>query len=281
MTKSKFLNDKVGYSHGASATRTKHWPMRLIKELKDSNFSNMAMAATFIAHFARAYGNNLNLTDVFENKDFNFSPAYNHLTDWYRKNRVPIPTDLLLTEEERASLTPEERVRKEIETMKELDKLRASNPVSEVVEVKREKTPEIMADTWHQIKSWRENQALTDWKMAETLRNHVRMICAENTIIVPERDARGREVLDASGRPKMKYKSNLKANEVKCLADAATSIQKIQRLAIGLSTENVGVDLPTKVDEPHLEKNVIDIPTFVVEVSEAGKFEKPRPRRIR
>jgi len=65
------------------------------------------------------------------------------------------------------------------------------------------------------------------------------------------------------------------------LAEVAMRIQKMQRLALGMTTENVGI--PTLPEpEPHVEapKDGPQLPTYVVQVGKDGKFVTPKPRRI-
>lgn len=68
------------------------------------------------------------------------------------------------------------------------------------------------------------------------------------------------------------------------IAQVAESVQKIQRLSLGMSTENVGMDRPE--DTSHIEKTAQpastdpQLPTYVVEMSRGGKFVRSRPRLV-
>lgn len=118
---------------------------------------------------------------------------------------------------------------------------------------------------YKQIMDWRIGQAESDYKTADAIKAHIKLLI--NTSI--ERTNQG-------------AKSTLSSGQLKALAQALESVQRIQRLAIGLSTENFGIDIPSKdgVDDSNVEKPKEDMPTFVVEVNEGGKFKSARPRKI-
>ena len=74
------------------------------------------------------------------------------------------------------------------------------------------------------------------------------------------------------------------ALELRRLASAIAEIQRVQRLALGMSTENVGVEFPevgdSNVDNTPQEGQAPQCPIFVVEVNENGKFKRARPKQI-
>lgn len=84
--------------------------------------------------------------------------------------------------------------------------------------------------------------------------------------------------------------SRLTPREMRQLLGALADAQKIQRLALGLSTDNIANHgQPTPGDGSHVEKNATpgapgepekqsSGPVFVVEVNANGKFIRPRPR---
>ncbi len=143
--------------------------------------------------------------------------------------------------------------------------------------------PAAIPETWQQIAQWRRNQAVEDYKFAETLRTHVKLIL-KNSL---------KKVTDDVTK-KEEYVSTLKAHEARALTQAGAEIQRIQRLALGLSTENVGVNDPARPDsmverqpQPVAEtlemKNVTPalepIPVFRVVMSSRGRFNSSRPQR--
>jgi hypothetical protein len=125
------------------------------------------------------------------------------------------------------------------------------------------------ADAWREIAKFRRAQALQDYRSAESLRAHTKIILARS--FKPGVDG---------GKPE----STLSAHDAHKLAQVLQAVQRIQRLSLGLSTENVGIDDPAALAQTHVEKNVTPqdepIPTFEVVMSKRGKFMTPRPRRI-
>lgn len=152
-------------------------------------------------------------------------------------------------------------------------------------EVPRETPPGRSADQvkaeslpaqWQVIKAWRTKQAVEDWKGADQARMAIKLILKDSVQKVTGTD--GRET----------FKTTLKPHEVRQITQALGEIQRIQRLSIGLSTENVGLDHmpdPHQDGQGHIEKDVTPqeqpLPTFIVEMSSRGKFLRPRPRRVK
>lgn len=124
---------------------------------------------------------------------------------------------------------------------------------------------------WQTVQEWRRKQSIEDYKSGDTVRTAVKLLLKNSMKRVDVGDG------------KVEFQTTLKPHEVKQLAQALESVQRIQRLAVGLSTENIGIDTPGPAPgDTHVEKNVTpeaDIPTFVVEMR-GGRFVRPRPRRI-
>lgn len=120
------------------------------------------------------------------------------------------------------------------------------------------------ANSWQQIQSWRNAQGATDWKTNDTIRMHIQLILKEAL----QKDAKGN------------WRSALKPAEVRQLAAAASDIQRTQRLSLGLSTENIGVDMPQTHIETPVENSAPKPNLFVVEISRSGRFVAARPRRV-
>lgn len=131
--------------------------------------------------------------------------------------------------------------------------------------------PKAIPAMWQMVEQWRSKQAVEDYRTADTARAVVRLLL--KSAIVKVKKADGSEAFEASMKP----------HEVRQLTQAMADIQRVQRLALGLSTENVGVDGPRQA-ETHVEKDVTPkdepIPTFEVEMSSRGRFLRPRPRRV-
>jgi hypothetical protein len=131
--------------------------------------------------------------------------------------------------------------------------LKATRPVAEI------------ADIWQIIQQWRKGQAINDYKAAEAIRNHVELILKS-----------GLEVVEV-GSKKVK-RVTLKPVDLKHLAECIEKLQRIQRLALGMSTDNIGVDIGET--DSRVEQVTDDCPVFAVEVNKNGKFIRPRPRQV-
>lgn len=95
------------------------------------------------------------------------------------------------------------------------------------------------------VSSWRNTQSKKDYLSAEKLRQ------------------KAESLMDTAGTP----------SEIKALAITLEKLQKIQRLALGLSTENVSELEKTPPTET-------GGPIFIVEINKNGKFVRPRPRMV-
>lgn len=131
--------------------------------------------------------------------------------------------------------------------------------------------PHALPAQWQVVEQWRRKQAVVDYKMAEDVRTVLRVLLNE---ALEETKGENGEVV---------YKAKIDANQAHKITQAMINVQKVQRLALGLSTDNLGLPPP----DSHVEKNVTPkgdeeppIPTFVVEMSSKGRFLRPRPRRV-
>lgn len=128
--------------------------------------------------------------------------------------------------------------------------------------VKSQQTPEKhISGLWQVVQQWRAGQAEADWKTADNIRSHLKLIL-NNAV-----------VMDDDGKPH----SKLTPRDLVNVADALETLQKVQRLALGMSTENVGVDRPD--DGSHVESgdDELGVPIFEVQISDNGKFKRARP----
>lgn len=163
------------------------------------------------------------------------------------------------------------------------EEIRETVPVAPPVEVPSEALPftgreaadvrpQAQPSLWQAVQEWRRKQAKDDYQTADLARTALKLIL---------KDTLKREVVDG----KEVYRTTLKPHELRQITQAMSDVQRVQRLALGLSTDNLGIDQPALPrDEAHVEKNVTpkeaDVPTFVVEMSTRGKFMRPRPRRV-
>lgn len=114
------------------------------------------------------------------------------------------------------------------------------------------------------IRMWRRRQATADFRLAEKIRAHANMIL--DTALYLKEDDEGNQTVHTKMRP----------HELKHLTDVMEGLQKSQRLALGMSTENVGI----AEDELEEDGKTKDGRVFVVEVNKNGKFIRPRPRQV-
>lgn len=124
--------------------------------------------------------------------------------------------------------------------------------------------PEHYVDLLALVQQWSRGLAVKHFKPAELALIHIELLLQKGF------------TTDAQGVTGTK----LAPRELRALIAAAADCQKIQRLALGLSTENVALPPPQAPQDP--EKNVSPSeqtgPVFVVEVNQNGKFLRPRPR---
>jgi len=124
----------------------------------------------------------------------------------------------------------------------------------------------VSSGSWEIITQWRKKQATEDWKSASVVRSHAQLLLKQSL------------VKSETGE----LSTTLSAQELRAIAQAFGEIQKIQRLALGLSTENVGIEASLAAKDTIIEQKVDDgddVPVFIVEMSQGGKFIRARPRR--
>ena len=112
---------------------------------------------------------------------------------------------------------------------------------------------EALKEIWQIVQQWREKQAENDYKLADIIRIHAKVLL-KNNLVYRQTEQGAEEVV-----------SKLKPNDLLAICKVAETVQKIQRLALGLSTENIGVDSGVKADEDN-------VPIFEVQVNSDGKF---------
>jgi hypothetical protein len=112
---------------------------------------------------------------------------------------------------------------------------------------------EALKEIWQIVQQWREKQAENDYKLADIIRIHAKVLLKTNLIYKSNQEG-SEEVF-----------SKLKPNDLLAICKVAETVQRIQRLALGLSTENIGVDSGAKAD-------IDNVPVFEVQVNADGKF---------
>lgn len=121
-------------------------------------------------------------------------------------------------------------------------------------------TEDKITELWRKITTWRNNQPEADYKIGNALQNHIKMILNQSLVNVEG-----------------EMRTKLNARAISHLTQASLNVQKLQRLALGLSTENMGLQ---ERDNLVAETSDDEIPTFVVEINKDGKFIRPRPRQV-
>lgn len=128
--------------------------------------------------------------------------------------------------------------------------------------------PITVSELWLLYNKWRQRQCGSDYNTAEKIRQHLRILL----------DAGLKPGEEVDGKPT--WGTTLTPTDLAKLANVAESVQRIQRLSLGMSTENVGVDRPE--ENVNVEKTEGDdgnqLPVYVVEMSRGGKFVRARPR---
>ncbi len=111
---------------------------------------------------------------------------------------------------------------------------------------------------WKQINDWRHKQAKEDYQLAEGIRTQVKLMLNNSLSKDPDSE---------------KISTTMKPAHLRMLAQVAETVQKIQRLALGLSTENIGVESNVKTEEETGD----NIPIFEIQMTEEGRFKNIRP----
>jgi hypothetical protein len=115
-----------------------------------------------------------------------------------------------------------------------------------------------LKEIWQIVQTWRQKQSEHDYRLADVIRLHCKVLLKNSLSSKMNKD--GSETMI----------SNLKPNDLLSIARIAETVQRVQRLALGLSTENIGVDRGIEVD------NNENVPIFEVQMSENGKFVNVR-----
>lgn len=139
--------------------------------------------------------------------------------------------------------------------------------VAQEIEAQKERFNEI-----ERIKTaifdFRKNQALSDFKLADNIKTHIKIYL--NNSVTRHVDSNGRE----------KVETNLTTSQIRQIVYALEGVQKIQRLALGMTTENIGIE-PHLINALETSQNADDnCPVFEVQVNKDGKFEKARPTQV-
>lgn len=119
---------------------------------------------------------------------------------------------------------------------------------------------------WDKIKTWRASQSRNDYETADALRQHVKLFINQTTV----RNELNGEVIG----------TKMRAAEMGQLGRTLLDVQRIQRLSLGMSTDNIGVKNPAEQLAAEVDRTDDDVPVFAVEVNKDGKFIRPRPRQI-
>lgn len=115
---------------------------------------------------------------------------------------------------------------------------------------------------WQLISKWRIRQAVSDFEIAEKIKDKIKY------------------VLD--------YEHYISPQHLNQIAKSLEVVQKVQRLALGLSTEHIGIENQTNplVDKTneHEDQKILEAadntPTFIVEMNDNGKFKRLKPRQV-
>ena len=124
-------------------------------------------------------------------------------------------------------------------------------------------------DIWQLVQGWRKKQAKSDWETADAIRTHIKLLL--NNAVMQKPDPLG-------GKPEIRTK--LTPSQIRSLTGALADLQRIQRLALGMSTENIGVEADVRHSDNDGEKIQIKETIFEVQVNKDGKFVRARPEII-
>jgi hypothetical protein len=128
--------------------------------------------------------------------------------------------------------------------------------------------PVTVSELWILYNKWRQRQCGSDYNTAEKIRQHLRILLDAG--LTPGTDAQGNPIMGTTFTP----------SDLARLTNVAEGVQRIQRLSLGMSTENVGVDRPEESVnvEKSTDADAPQLPVYVVEMSRGGKFVRARPR---
>lgn len=122
---------------------------------------------------------------------------------------------------------------------------------------------EVELGSWASILSLRSKQAIKDYQSAELLRAHCDLILSKSL---------GAESVDESEVDS----TSLSPSNLRAIAATMESIQKVQRLSLGMSTDNVGADT-LKSEEGAVDDSEKNTPVFEIQMKKNGKFTSVRP----
>lgn len=142
-----------------------------------------------------------------------------------------------------------------------------------------EKVAGLSSQSWKHVQDWRNGQVISDWRTTDTIRAHINSILKRGWQRVEVRNEAGKLIA-------YENVSTLTPSEIRQLSTAAAEVQRVQRLALGLSTENIGLEAIIENADSNVEKTGTpadkdDKPRnlFIVEMSKNGKFVRARPRQ--
>lgn len=147
---------------------------------------------------------------------------------------------------------------------------KAREAVKEAMQEREADAPKQIADLLGLVQTWSLGLAPKHYQAANLLRTHAELFL-EKSLVIENGEIAG---------------TKLKPREMNALAQVLSQCQKMERLALGLSTENVAANHMAPQDGAHVEKPVERTeaeqrgPVFVVEVNQNGKFVRPRPRML-
>lgn len=151
------------------------------------------------------------------------------------------------------------------ETISETQRAKASDLAHQIRElneedVKRVVRPDIaIREIWQIVAQWRQKQAENDYKLADVIRLHCKVMLKNK--LKSKVDRNGQQTFTSEFAPK----------DLLSIARIAETVQKIQRLALGLSTENIGIESSNAKETTENE-----IPVFEVQINQNGKFVRAR-----
>lgn len=128
-------------------------------------------------------------------------------------------------------------------------------------------------NSWQMVQKWRQKQAADDYRTTDTIRSHVKLLLKNSIEKVT--------VTDDDGVTKTEFVSKLTPQDLRALSHTTEALQRVQRLALGLSTENIGVEVGSSEATEGNNEDTNEIPTFEVEINRNGKFVRSRPRRLK
>jgi|AntAceMinimDraft_13_1070369.scaffolds.fasta_scaffold13048_2 hypothetical protein len=141
------------------------------------------------------------------------------------------------------------------EAKKLLDRTLKNKAIPEDYE---EKVSQVMS----MIRTWRALQAEKDYELGNELRDLVMYQISK----LKEKCAEGKEI---------------RTFDILNLTKILETVQRVQRLSLGMSTDNVGIEDARDLAEQQTGIDPKDTtPIFEVEVNNHGKFTRMRPRRV-